>query len=56
MATELTDASGATALPQGFKGLARDWTADRQTFHVPWGKAHDVVLPPQRHVSSSRSS
>ena len=35
----MTDSGGAAALPQGFRGLARDWTADKQTFHVPWGKA-----------------
>ena len=39
MSSELTDTDGAAALPQGFSGFARDWTADRQTFHVPWGKA-----------------
>ena len=39
MSSELTDSGGAVALPQGFKGLARDWTSDKQTFHVPWGKA-----------------
>ena len=39
MASEMTDTGGAAALPQGFTGFARDWTADRQTFHVPWGKA-----------------
>ena len=39
MATELTDSEGAVALPQGMKGFARDWTGDKQTFHVPWGKA-----------------
>ena len=39
MASELTDSDGAVALPQGFTGFARDWTADKQTFHVPWGKA-----------------
>ena len=39
MSTELTDSGGAAALPQGFKGFARDWTADKQAFHVPWGKA-----------------
>ena len=39
MASEMTDSDGAAALPQGFSGFARDWTADRQTFHVPWGKA-----------------
>ncbi|MDD9997329.1 MAG: heme-copper oxidase subunit III family protein [Rhodospirillaceae bacterium] len=39
MSSELTDTGGAAALPQGFRGFARDWTADKQTFHVPWGKA-----------------
>ena len=39
MPSELTDTGGAVALPEGLKGFARDWTADRQTFHVPWGKA-----------------
>ena len=39
MSSELTDTGGAVALPRGVKGLARDWTADKQTFHVPWGKA-----------------
>ncbi len=39
MASEMTDTGGAAALPQGLSGFARDWTADRQTFHVPWGKA-----------------
>ncbi len=39
MSSEMTDSGGAVALPQGLKGLTRDWTADKQTFHVPWGKA-----------------
>ena len=39
MATELTDTEGAVALPQGMQGFARDWTGDKQTFYVPWGKA-----------------
>lgn len=39
MASEMTDTGGSAALPEGFRGFARDWTADRQTFHVPWGKA-----------------
>ena len=39
MSSELTDTEGAVALPQGFRGLTRDWTADKQTFLVPWGKA-----------------
>ena len=39
MSSELTDSGAAAALPQGYRGFARDWTADKQTFHVPWGKA-----------------
>ena len=39
MSSELTDSGGAATLPQGFRSFARDWTADKQTFHVPWGKA-----------------
>ena len=39
MSSELTDSAGAAALPRGFRGFARDWTSDKQTFHVPWGKA-----------------
>ena len=39
MSSELTDSAGSAALPQGYRGFARDWTADKQTFHVPWGKA-----------------
>ena len=26
-------------LPEGMKGAATDFSADRQAFHVPWGKA-----------------
>jgi len=29
----------AVALPQGMAGVVADWSADKQTFHVPWGKA-----------------
>ena len=39
MSSEMTHSEGTAALPQGFRGLTRDWTADKQTFHVPWGKA-----------------
>ena len=39
MSSEMTHSEGTVALPQGFRGLTRDWTADKQTFHVPWGKA-----------------
>ena len=32
--------SGATvALSEGLQGFTRDWSADKQTFQVPWGKA-----------------
>jgi cytochrome c oxidase subunit 3 len=30
---------GTAAAPEGMKGLVTDWSADKQTFHVPWGKA-----------------
>ena len=39
MSSDLTDSGAAAVLPQGYRGFARDWTADKQTFHVPWGKA-----------------
>ena len=29
----------AAAAPEGLKGLVTDWSADKQAFHVPWGKA-----------------
>ena len=34
----MSDAS-ATALPTGGKGVVTDFSADKQSFHVPWGKA-----------------
>jgi cytochrome c oxidase subunit 3 len=30
---------GTAAAPEGMKGFVTDWSADRQAFHVPWGKA-----------------
>jgi len=30
---------GTAATPTGMKGFITDWAADRQAFHVPWGKA-----------------
>ena len=27
------------ALHEGLRGIVADWSADKQTFHVPWGKA-----------------
>jgi len=29
----------SSSQPEGLRGLAADWAGDRQTFHVPWGKA-----------------
>jgi cytochrome c oxidase subunit 3 len=29
----------STTQPEGLSGLVADWAGDRQTFHVPWGKA-----------------
>ena len=34
----MSDAS-ATALPGGAEGVVTDFSADKQSFHVPWGKA-----------------
>src|SRR5690554_2377675 len=25
--------------PEGWRSIVTDWSADKQTFHVPWGKA-----------------
>jgi cytochrome c oxidase subunit 3 len=34
----MSDAA-ATTLPSGTKGVVTDFSADKQSFHVPWGKA-----------------
>ena len=40
MASDVTESGAAAAtLPEGLQGLTRDWSADQQTFQVPWGKA-----------------
>ena len=40
MASDVTESGAAAAtLPEGVQGLTRDWSADKQTFQVPWGKA-----------------
>ena len=40
MASDVTESGAAAAtLPEGLQGLTRDWSADKQTFQVPWGKA-----------------
>ena len=31
--------STPVTLEEGFRGVAEDWSADKQTFHTPWGKA-----------------
>ncbi|KVZ98659.1 bb3-type cytochrome oxidase subunit IV [Burkholderia cepacia] len=33
------DASSADARPDGWRGIVTDWSADREAFKVPWGKA-----------------
>jgi cytochrome c oxidase subunit 3 len=35
----LTSTAGAVAIPDGLHGVASDWSADKQAFPVPWGKA-----------------
>ena len=40
MASDVTESGAAAAtVPEGFQGLTRDWSSDKQTFQVPWGKA-----------------
>ena len=36
---QLSSGDAAVALPDGMAGVVADWSADKQTFHVPWGKA-----------------
>ena len=33
------DSAINSELAPGIKGMVKDWTADKQAFHVPWGKA-----------------
>jgi cytochrome c oxidase subunit 3 len=33
------DGTAATQSGENWKGLVTDWSADKQAFHVPWGKA-----------------
>jgi cytochrome c oxidase subunit 3 len=37
--SEMTHTGSAAAMPNGMEGLVKDWSADQQAFHVPWGKA-----------------
>src|SRR5260221_3922690 len=34
-----TTAHDSLALPAGLRGIVNDWSADREAFKVPWGKA-----------------
>ena len=36
---QVSTGAAAAALPDGMAGVVADWSADKQTFHVPWGKA-----------------
>ncbi|MBT8443101.1 MAG: heme-copper oxidase subunit III family protein [Gammaproteobacteria bacterium] len=36
---QMSTGDAAVALPDGMAGVVADWSADKQTFHVPWGKA-----------------
>ncbi len=35
----MSEAAAGTAPNEGMTGLVDDWTADKQAYHVPWGKA-----------------
>ena len=35
----MSEAAAATELPTGGEGVVSDFSADMQSFHVPWGKA-----------------
>lgn len=34
-----TNTGESLALPEGLQGVAADWSADKESFKVPWGKA-----------------
>jgi cytochrome c oxidase subunit 3 len=37
--SEMTPTGSALSIPDGIEGLVTDWSADKQAFDVPWGKA-----------------
>ena len=39
MSTPTLPTDSAKALPEGWPGIVTDWSGDRETFKVPWGKA-----------------
>lgn len=39
MSQSVPDPAKAVTLPAGWRGIVSDWAADREVFHVPWGKA-----------------
>ena len=39
MSTAATDSGTTVELAEGLQGVVQDWSADKQAFQVPWGKA-----------------
>jgi cytochrome c oxidase subunit 3 len=37
--SEMTHTGSVVSLPDGMEGFVKDWSADKQAFNVPWGKA-----------------
>lgn len=37
--SEMTHTGSTLAIPDGLEGFVTDWSAEKQTFDVPWGKA-----------------
>ena len=37
--SEMTHTGSALSTPDGIEGFVTDWSADKQAFNVPWGKA-----------------
>lgn len=37
--SEMTHSGSTLAIPDGLEGFVTDWSAEKQTFDVPWGKA-----------------
>ena len=35
----MTETADSSAVPSGLRGVVSDWSADKQAFPVPWGKA-----------------
>ena len=37
--SEVTHTGSTLSIPDGIEGFVTDWSADKQAFNVPWGKA-----------------